>query len=425
MQMPNRVIAPEIQEIKNLKLPQPTVLQLDNGIPVYVTNMGTQDIVKLEVIFYAGRPFEDKQLVSRATAGMLKEGTRNYKASQIAELTDFYGGTLSVPVSLDTSNILLFSLKKHFDKLLPVVGDMLSEPIFPEHELQLFKKRNQQRLQVDLTRNDVVAYRKVTEFIFGKDKPYGYNSEPEMYNNIGAEDLKMHFYKNFASGNCKIFLSGKIDQEIIDMVNEILGQKIRKGAVQKPQIKTHFERATQIKIQPPAPFQTAIRIGSRMVNKHHPDFKGLYVLNTILGGYFGSRLMANIREDKGYTYNIYSTVDSMFYDGCFYVGTEVGNEFANATIEEIYKEFNILKNDLVNEDELSMVRNYLLGNLLTSLDGPFNVSEIIKAHSMENIALTEFEALVQTIKTISPDNIRELARKYLNKNQMWEVVVGP
>lgn len=423
--MPNRVIAPEIQEIKNLKLPQPTVHTLDNGIPVYVTNMGTQDIVKLEVIFFAGRPFESKKLVSRATASMLKEGTKNYTAAQIAELTDFYGGTLSVPVNLDTSNILLFSLKKHFDKLLPLVGEMLSQPVFPENELELFKKRNQQRLQVDLTRNDVVAYRKVTEFIFGKDKPYGYNSHPDMYAELESDDLKNHFEKNYVSGNCKIFLSGKIDQKTIDLVNGVLGQKIRKGEAQKSNVEIHFEEPKQIKIQPPAPLQTAIRIGSRIINKHHPDFKGLYVLNTILGGYFGSRLMTNIREDKGYTYNIYSTVDSMLFDGCFYVGTEVGNEFAGKTIEEIYKEFEVLKKDLVEADELQMVRNYLLGNLLTMLDGPFNVSDVVKAHFLEDIPLTEFEALVQTIKTISPEKIRDLARNYLNKEQMWEVVVGP
>lgn len=423
--MPNRVIAPEIQEIKNLKLPQPTVLHLDNGIPVYVTNIGTQDIVKLEVIFFAGRPFEAKKLVSRATASMLKEGTKNYSAAQIAELTDFYGGTLSIPVNLDTSNILLFTLKKHFEKLLPVVGDMLFQPLFPENELQLFKKRNQQRLQVDLTRNDVVAYRKVTEFIFGKDKPYGYNSHPEMYAELGAEDLKNHFERNYVSGNCKIFLSGRIDQEIIDLVNKFLGQMIRRGERRKPIVDIHFEKPKQIKIEPPAPLQTAIRIGSRIINKHHPDFKGIYVLNTILGGYFGSRLMTNIRENKGYTYNIYSTVDSMLYDGCFYVGTEVGNEFGEKTITEIYKEFELLKNELVKDDEIQMVRNYLLGNLLTTLDGPFNISDVIKAHFLEDIPLSEFEALVQTIKTISPEEIRTLATKYLNKEQMWEVVVGP
>lgn len=425
MQMLNRVIAPEIQEIKNLKLPQPTIIHLDNGIPVCVTNMGTQDVVKLEVIFFAGRPFEDKKLVSRATASMLKEGTKNYTAAQIAELTDFYGGTLSVPVNLDTSNILLFSLKKHFDKLLPLVGEMLSVPVFPESELQLLKKRNQQKLQVDLTRNDVVAYRKVTEFIFGKDKPYGYNSQAEMYETLTVDDLKNHFNKNYVSENCKIFLSGKIDKETIGLVNKVLGQKIRKGERVRPDIDVHFEEPKQIKIQPPAPFQTAIRMGSRMIDKKHPDFKGFYVMNTVLGGYFGSRLMTNIREEKGYTYNIYSTIDSMLYDGCFYVGTEVGNEFTKATIEEIYKEFEALKTKLIDEGEMHMVRNYLLGNLLTSLDGPFNVSEIIKSHILEEIPLTEFEALVQTIKTISREEIRDLARKYLNKEQMWEVIVGP
>lgn len=422
--MLNRAKAPDIQEIRILDLPEPKKYFLDNGIPVYAINMGTQDVLKLEVVFYAGRPFEEKKLASRATAGLLKEGTKKYSASQIAETIDFYGGTLSTPVNLDTSNIQLYTLAKHFDSLLPVVAEMLSQPLFPEEELQSFKNRNVQRLQIDLTKNDVVAYRTVTEKIFGKDVPYGYNSFKETYQALEREDLRKHFSKNYNAGNCQIFLSGKITEKHIKTLNKHLGQVIAEGKQNELNYTASISTPQKLKIEHPDTIQTAIRIGRKLFNKKHEDFKGFYILSTILGGYFGSRLMTNIREDKGYTYNIFSTVDSMLMDGCFYIGTEVGNEFAEKTLAEIYREFEILQNELIGDSELEMVRNYLLGNLLTMLDGAFNVSEVIKAHILEDLPLSEFSELVQVIKTTSPQEIQRLAQKYLNKKDMWEVQVG-
>ncbi|MEM9822073.1 MAG: insulinase family protein, partial [Bacteroidota bacterium] len=179
-----------------------------------------------------------------------------------------------------------------------------------------------------------------------------------------------------------------------------------------------------IKIPHPDSVQTAIRIGSKIFNKKHPDYPGLFVLNTILGGYFGSRLMTNIREDKGYTYNIFSTLDTMISDGYFYIGTEVGNEFVEPTMTEIYGEIERLQNEAVEEGELQMVRNYLLGNLLTNLDGPFNVADVIKSLILDDLPFSEFDQMVHRIKTIESDELRRLAQKYLQKDQLWELIVG-
>lgn len=161
-----------------------------------------------------------------------------------------------------------------------------------------------------------------------------------------------------------------------------------------------------------------------MFNRQHKDYHGMNVLNTILGGYFGSRLMNNIREDKGYTYNIYSSLDAMKYDGYFYVGTEVGNEFVDKSLQEIYYEFDQLKNELVDEEELNMVRNYLLGNMLTMIDGAFNISDVVKTIVIEDLPETYFSDLIHTIKTIDAKEIQRLSQQYLNKDEMWEVIVG-
>lgn len=423
--MLDRSQSPDIQQIKNLKLPQPELIHLDSGIPVYMINMGTQDIVKIEVVFNAGRPFEDKKLVARTTAALLKEGTKNYTSAQIAEEVDFYGDTLSIPVNLDTSNVILYSLTKHLDKVLPLLGEVLNSPIFPQPELAAFVNRSKQRLSVDLTRNDVVAYRKITEFIFGEDHPYGYNSAPETYEALTREDLLAHFKNKYVAENCRIFISGKVNDALIKSINRHLGQAILRGKKSVANFQQTYPKAKPVFI-PSAEdsVQTAVRIGCHLYNRTHEDYKGMYVLNTILGGYFGSRLMTNIREDKGYTYNIFSTLDSMLFDGCFYVGTEVGNEFVEKTLKEIYLEFDVLQQDLVEEDELKMVQNYLLGNVLTSLDGPFNVADVAKTLIIEGLPLSDFDTLVDAVRNVSAEEIRDLARKHLNKENMWEVIVG-
>ena len=220
--MPNRSIQPKMQEVSEIRLPQIHEHILDNGITLYEVNMGTQEVLKIEVIFKAGRPFENKKLVSRATAGLLREGTVTRKASDIHEMVDFYGGSLSSPIDLDTSNIVMSCLKKHFETLLGLLTEVITEPAFLEDELEIFKKNRIQTLKEDLTKNDVVAYRTITEKIFNTNHPYGYNSNEKIYNELSREDLIFHHKKNYTAANCEIILSGKTDSHTIALVLSLI-----------------------------------------------------------------------------------------------------------------------------------------------------------------------------------------------------------
>jgi len=419
----DRTIAPAIQTIQRIDLPKPEKILLSNGIPVYITNLGTQEVMKLQVAIRAGRPFEDKQLASRTTTRLLREGTKRLNSAQIAEKFDFYGASLSLPTSLDYSSLVYYSMTKHFPKLIGLVTELLTQPIFPEKELNTFVENSQRRLQIDLTKNDVVAYRNVTELIFGKDHPYGYNSSAEKYKNIQQEDLIHHFKKNFHADHCTIFLSGKIDDTIINLLDQHLGQIPNGEKISSVFPTPNMTTPKKMQFLLPDSLQKAIRIGKRSITRAHPDYIGFMVVNTILGGYFGSRLMMNIREDKGYTYNIYSIQDSMQEDACFYIATEVGNDFLQPTLQEIYLEMDRLQTDLVGAEELEMVKNYLLGNMLNMVDGPFKVTNVVKTFVLENRSFEEFQQMVDLVRSISAKEIRDLAQKHLKKEDMWEVVV--
>jgi zinc protease len=420
----NRKIAPPIYTVTKLDLPIPKIIKLDNGIPVYILDYPDFQIVKLEIVYQAGRLEEHKRMVSRATARLVREGTNQYDSATIAEHIDFFGGSYSIPTNLDYSSFALFSMKKYFKDLLPVFADTLINPSFPTEELETFKRTNIQELMVDLEKVEVVAYRKITEMIFGESHPYGYNSVAQDYENLSSDDLLLHHHNWYTPSNCKIFISGAIDQSVLDLLNNAFGKQQKKTEIADKKPIVSNETPQNLWIKQETALQSALKIGRKLFNKTHPDFNGMFVLNTILGGYFGSRLMTNIREKKGLTYNIYSTVDAMLHDGCFYIATEVSPDTVDKTRKEIWREMKKLREKPVPSDELEMVRSYLLGMLLNGLDGAMNTSDIVKTLIMDDLPLSSFQDLVETIKTIDADTILILADRYFQPKDFWEVQVG-
>ncbi|HMX41746.1 MAG TPA: pitrilysin family protein, partial [Saprospiraceae bacterium] len=356
----NRKIAPPTHQVRGLSLPTPQRLHLDNGISVYVLDYPDQEILKIEAVYRAGRPYERQRLASRSTARMLREGSSSRSGADIAEHLDFYGASLSIPTNLDSANFLLFSLKKYASEVIPVYAELLQEPVFPEVELETSRRNSLQELQVDLEKVDIVAYRKVTELIFGENHAYGYNSTAADYLAIQREHLVEHHRRCYTPENCSLFVSGRADEQVLQLLNRHLGQRPASPGASplSPKLgESSTARPGKVSIAMPNSLQSGIRVGRRLFSRKHPDFNGVFVLNTILGGYFGSRLMANIREKKGFTYNIYSTADAMFDDGCLYISTEVNADKSAATLRAIFSEMKKLREKPVSEEELDMVRN--------------------------------------------------------------------
>jgi zinc protease len=417
--------APAIHPVRNLALPLPRVVRLDNDIRVYAMDFPGQEILKVEAVFEAGRPEETKHLVSRATARLVREGTRTRTGAEIAEHLDFYGGSLSIPTNLDSAVFSLFSLRKYAGELIPVFAEVLHEPVFPTDEIETYKRNSLQELLLDLDKEEVLAYRKITELIFGETHPYGYNSSPEDYAALTRDDLAAFFNRWYVPANCRLFVSGRVDDAVLELLNRHFGQTRKIGGAPVGQLPLSAIEAPQtVHIKHPGSLQTAVKIGRRLFARNHPDYNGLFVLNTLLGGYFGSRLMMNVREKRGYTYNIYSTADAMLHDGCFYIATEVHKGKVNATVKQIFSEMKNLCDTPVPEAELDMVRNYLLGMLLNGLDGPLNISDVVRTLVVEGLSLAAFDELVHTIRAITPEQIQDLARRYLQPDDFWVVTVG-
>ena len=422
--MLNRKITPTIQEIKDYQLPRANVYTLDNGVKVYEVNAGEEEIIKLEIIFHAGRWYEDKKVTARATSSLLREGSKSRTAAAVAEHIDFYGGSIRFPSNLDTSHIQVYCMTKYLENILPVISEILEQPLLPEKEFTQYLERTEQRLKVDLEKSDTVAYRQLTEMIFGETHPYGYNSSPKYFKELEREDLVKHYEKNYVSDNCLIFISGKAKKNTISLLNKYLGSSIKKGQSVKKEFIINPAKDFKWSFQKEDSLQSAIRIGKQLFDRHDPAYFKFFFLNTILGGYFGSRLMQNLREEKGYTYNIYSTIDAMRWDGYFMIGAEVHHEKREAALKEIYSEFKRLREEKVDKEELEMVRNYLLGTLLTAVDGAFNIADVTKTIILNKLPQSYYQDLIQTIKSVTADDLQQLAQNHLQQESFYEVIVG-
>lgn len=418
-----RNIAPPVKKISKIEHSPVSKNHLDNGIPVIEVDTGVREALKLEFIFNGGRLFETKKLCAKVTNSMLKEGTSSFKSKEIAEALDFHGATLNNSYSLDFAGFSVYILEKHLDNILPVLFELSAYPTFLESELSKYKERSKLNLSHELAKNEVLAYRYSTEQIFGSNHPYGYNTEPEDFDFIEINDLKAHHKRCYNASNTKIIVSGKIPG-LIDKLNRQFGHWESGLSLVANYPSPNPSPQKQVHIPKEDSIQSAIRLSRPIFNRNHPDFTGMYVLMTLLGGYFGSRLMTNIREEKGYTYNIYSAIETMACDGYIYIATEVSPEHRHATIDEIYKEMNQLREVPVAYAELEMVKSYLMGYFLTLTDGAFNVTDVIKEQIFEGLPFDYFPKFVEEINAVNPEKLQELALKYFDPTTWWIVEVG-
>lgn len=419
-------VIPIINKITNIKFPSYQNKVLANNVPIYVIHDDTLPIVKLEVIFSGGRVSEKKHSTSRITAGLMNESTQSTSAKEIDETIDFYGGRMGISSNMDTMTASLFCLKKHFKALIYLFGEIISQPRFDLNELETYIKNQKQRLQLSLEENDVVAYRELTANVFGEKHVYGYNSSFEDYDAIKPIDLQDYFQNNFVKENCFVVASGNIGENEFNLIDSVLCDALLENSNFKKPIYSQVEIAkpAEIFIEKKNSVQTAIRVGLKTFTKTHSDYPAFYYLNTVLGGYFGARLMQNIREEKGYTYNIFSSLNTMIYDGFFSIGCEVGNEHKNATIKEIFFEIDKLKTELVSEKEMELVQNFLMGEILKWTDGVYHSADMIKHLVIHGQPISYFETFVDNIQNISAKDLQDMAQKYFQKGSFHTVIVG-
>lgn len=432
--MLDRSKAPEFNKIKGFEVKKPVEKTLKNGIRVIIFHDESQDLCRIDWVFENQYHSKSQMIDHSAMVNTLLEGTSQRNQSELVEEVDFYGAYLIPEYSIDFTDIKLYSLHKHVDKLFPLVKEVLTESIFPEKEVATYIRNAKQKLEISLNKNDFLARRNFHKHVFG-NAIYGQVAELEDYDSVTREKLSEIYHSTFYPQNCTLILAGNIDDFVLREIEKNFdgawGNANNLDLIEKKEAlypsddylasddDLHFHYQEKLDS-----LQSALRIGYQGIHRNHPDFPGFQLLNTLLGGYFGSRLMKNIREDKGFTYGINSMVASYKNTGIFSIATEVGVDVTQATLNEIEKEINLLKSEKVQEEELELVKNYMMGSLLGSLENIFSHADRYKTVLFSGLDLGYYEYYQKTLLALTPEEILNLANKYLDYSKMQKIVVG-
>ena len=419
----DRTKAPDFKHFQEFDIKEANSLTLNNSLVLHYINAGDQPVVRLELIFEAGVWNEAHAGQAYFTGQMLKEGTTNNDSQSISLFFDQYGAFLEINPGVDQLSVTVYGLTKHFPVLIPFVRELVFDSTFPEKELNTLKNIKIQNIKVQDEKNNVFASKIFRAALFGENHPYGKYLTEALINQIKPGNL-LTFHKTRVIKGFQIILSGKVSDAEIRLIEENFG-RIPLISVNQNSIKHTFSYEPKKKIvKKEDSLQSSIRMGKVLFPKKYPDYAKFTVVLEILGGYFGSRLMKNIREEKGYTYGIHAAMANFINAGYVVIGTDVKKSFTEATIEEIHHEIGVLQNTAVPHEELETVKNYMLGTFQASITTPFSLAEKFKAIYFYGLDYQFYHDYLASVKSVSQEDILQLSQKYLQIESLTQVVVG-
>ncbi len=407
----------------DISLQKATVHQLKNGIKIYILNSDEFEVVRLSFVFRAGTIMQSKSFVASATANLLSEGSSKMDSQQIAERLDYYGSYYDVNIDRDYTYISFCSLTKFAKPTLEMASEIILDPIFPASEVETYCAKRKQRLAIERRRVETRAREELAISLFGEKHPYGISSPTEAYDNITREDIVEFHRTHYTADNCFIVCSGRVGADELELIEALAAAMPQGQAPLEIDFPSSITRKEHSVAQEGA-VQSSIRIGRELFTRSHPDFVGMQVVATILGGYFGSRLMQTLREERGYTYGVVAAMVNCAHTGYLAIATQVGKEVTDDALNIIYAEIERLRTELVGQEELTMVKHIMAGEMMRILDGPFGIADV----TIENILCGFDNSIIaknlEAIESITAEQIQSLCIKYLAREDFATVVVG-
>lgn len=425
--MIDRKTPPAISELTRLAIQRPCSGLMANGVPLHILNSGDNEVVRIDILMAGGRWHQSQPLQALFANRMLREGTARHAAPEIAEKLDYYGAWLELSSASEHTYVTLYSLNKYLPHTLDILESMVKEPLFPEKELEVVVNNNMRQFLVNSSKVDFLAHRALMNQVYGEGHPCGRLVGEEDYRRITPDVLREFYERHCHSRNCSVYVSGRVTDDCVRRIERAFGdapfgtdgsapEKRRFPIVTSPEKRVFVERADAR--------QSAVRMGMTAPGRTHPDFLKARVLVTLFGGYFGSRLMSNIREEKGYTYGISAGLLSYPDSGMLVINTETANEFVEPLIAEVYREIDRLQYGLVSEEELATVRNYMLGEMCRGYESPFSLADAWMFVHTSGLGDTYFDDALRAVRETTPEEIRALAGRHLCKERLKEIVAG-
>ena len=328
----NRAIAPESFAIGKLSLPIIGHHVLSSGINIYFKREQSSEAFKVELLTKGGYANAPTAACCRLANKALLEGTKNLPGKQLINAIDQLGSFAEATPSFDHSLVTIFGLTRYFSNITDLLAQIIYTPEFNGARIEELKKREVNRLKLNLEKGSYISSVNLRESLFGTAHPYGKSLSEEDILNTSVRDIE-RFHKEQLS-SFSIYLSGQFPKDFIEQLEKKFSTANNHTPKSFSNEQPHTPSSTRY--SNPRFIQSSIRIGKELFNRTHPDYFKFILTNEILGGYFGSRLMKNIREEKGYTYGIYSSLYSLNNAGYYSISTDVNGESEQATIDEQY-----------------------------------------------------------------------------------------
>lgn len=419
--MLNRTIQPDLQPIDKIDFVKPIIYDITPEVKLFFMKDVTNETTRFDLYFDAGNIRSPKGIPTFVN-GLLLSGTNDKSSTQINNEIDALGGFMESGLSAENAVVSMYCLRENVLPILHILTDSIDKVAFLETEVTELLADKKQAFHTNMEKVSYLCQREFQQRLFHSSEIYSTVATEDFYENVSTQGLKKFFQEYYQKGLTKVVVVGNLEQDVIDEIIDTVGKWAKTGV-------SIFEKDIQnlpgqIHVDKENAVQTAIRVGRILFNKNHPDYNDFLVLNTILGDYFGSRLMANIREDKGYTYGIGSMVAEYNHLGYFMIATEVGKDVKEATLTEIQFEIDRLKTELVTNEELDLIKNYLLGQLLKSADGPYSMMDLYLSAEAQGLDFDFYNKAIEDLNAVTPERLQELAVKYLGWDEMTIVSAG-
>lgn len=416
--MLDRTQAPPVRHIRELKLPNIEEHRLESGINVFVNHESDTNAFKIELLAKAGNVHAESAEIVQLGLKLLNEGTAKKNSNQLSSYIDSLGSFLEVSPGFDNSSLSIYGLKKFYSENLQILSEIIYESTFNEKSIEILKEKQLNKLRLNQEKGAYLCSINLRKSLFG-GHPYGYHLTEE-----GIKSMKREELLSFLSNQIQcfdIYISGDLPSDYLAQIEDCFpmkSQKVYKSSFSLP-TESHSEQIRNSKF-----IQSSIKAGKQHITRKHPDYFKFALTNELFGGFFGSRLMKNIREDKGYTYGIYSTLIPMNDVGYYIISTDVKGDFEKETITEIEKELAILQSKLVSEDELETVKNYMLGSFINSFTHPFAAITKFKSLQQQDINFDFYQTYLDDITNTTAQDILDMAQKHLSKESITWSIVG-
>ena len=413
---------------RRLNIPTPDETALPNGLRVVFVEQTRLPLVSFRLAFRTGDAFDPPDLpgLTDIMTNMLTEGTAAYTSRQLADETARLGATLSAGASSDYTTVAASSLSAYAEQVLALLSEVALRPTFPEDELELTKQNAQQNLIAQRAQPSFLATETLARVIFGEHPYRVVSPTPESIEALTREKLAAFHGAMFIPDDAVLFVAGDLRRErLTERVAELFGDWPRGQVAEAdfPAPPARDGRAIYL-VDRPGSAQSNIVVANPAITRTHPDYFPVLVMHTILGANASSRLFMNLREDKGYTYGAYTSLDARRYAGTFRATSEVRTPVTGASLREFFYELGRIREEEVSEKELADAKSYLTGIFpirLETQEGLIDQLVQIKMHGLPGDYLHTYRERVQQV---TREEVRRVAREYVTPDRAAIVIVG-